>query len=264
VPLLCRFLSNYDSSPAGMQVPWTTPRRMYHPDVTRARRYRIDFVGQVDNRSGYQERWALFHAKNKLPNDGSSIIFTQSQPDQAGPGVPSCPAVPNTELETRAAELHYCHRPGLFPGIVQNLRAHTRYSLFLRGDDEGSDRLVNALSALQIPLVVGARPGATLSSLAWLPFPTLVNWSSLVVHVNRERFMADPAAALEDAMRRHDADEEAEDERQRATVRANPDFLWSVLGSRVHENVLTEANRHAARCRVELSALALSHPRLLE
>jgi len=190
----------------------------------------------------------MFHAKNKLPN-GSSIILTSSSADAVGPGVPACPKlnVSSHELTDRAGELYYC-RGHLDFMSVQRLRADTRFSLFLRGDDEGGDRLVNALAALQAPLMVGARPNLGYSSMDWLPFQSIINWSSLVVPVDYGRFMADPTAALEDVMTRHDADEGAELERQLATVRSFPDFLWSVPGSRVHENVLFEAYRHAPRC----------------
>lgn len=166
-----------------------------------------------------------------------------------GSAIPQCPKVESDQWVRRAGELHYCHVVNrLGPTIAQRIRAETTYSLFLRGDDEGSDRMYNALAALQIPLVVGARPGKghDRGALAWLPFPTVINWTALAVHVPYEDFMADPAAAVDAAIRNS---EHGEERIRRNIVRAYSDFLWSVMGSRVHENILAEVVLHANECR---------------
>lgn len=245
-------MSSYDAYPSSMEVEWNVSEELRFPDITRKRRYRVEFSGQVDRRSGYIERWALFHSPHQLPN-GSSVVFTTTNGKMSN--LPPCPDVGAAQLVKRAGELHYCYiRHGFSYIHTQHLRDMTQYSIFLRGDDEGGDRLINSLVALQIPIVVGARPDSTFSSIDWLPFPVAVNWSSLVLHVDYDRFMADAAAAITAAMDAHDAaGERVELERQRRVIDALPDVVWTVLGSRVHENVLRQAVLYGPRCREFLS-----------
>lgn len=222
------------------------------PDLTRKRRYRVEFGGQVDKRRGYVERWALFHSAHRLPN-GSSVVFTTT--NGAASNLQPCPPVSSAELVERAGELHYCSlHSGFSYTHMQRLRDMTRYAIYLRGDDEGGDRFINSLVAMQIPIVVGARPNSKFSSTDWLPFPVAVNWSSLVLHVDYNRFMANPAAAITAAMDAHDAaGERVELDRQRRVIDALPDVVWTVLGSRVHENVLRQALLYGRHCHEFLS-----------
>ena len=115
----------------------------------------------------------------------------------------------------------------------QNLHAQATYSLVIRGDDQSSDRLVNALAALQVPLLVGD------DMASWLPFRSAVPWGRLLFRIDRAAFLADPPAAVRNLTAAISPSLLAQ---TRRLARAHlPDLLWAVPGSRVHENILRAA-----------------------
>ena len=224
------------------------------PDVTRARPYTIEFMGQLNNKKkdrgvdqpGYPDRWALFHSEHTSPN-GSSLIFTNSP--QAESEVPQCASIKGKELADFGTQLHYCTTNEISRACGQEIRALTTFSLYLAGDDPGGDRLFNALAALQIPIMVGSDEEGGRS---WLPFPAVVDWANITLSVffvffsvARAAFRENPAAAIAQAVA--EGDGQMEDIRRRI-VAYLPDFMWHVLGSRVHENILVEAAACGKRC----------------
>lgn len=216
------------------------------PDVTRARPFTIEFMGQVTNKKkdrgddqpGFPDRWALFHSGHKLPN--GSILITNTA--EAESELPRCSSIAGKELADLGTQLHYCTTPEITRACGQEIRALATYSLYLAGDDPGGDRLFNALAALQIPIMVG---GDEAGGRSWLPFPAVVDWANITLAVARSAFRKNPAAAVAQAV--------AEGEGQMEGIRRRivaylPDFMWHVLGSRVHENILLEAAACGQRC----------------
>ena len=69
------------------------------------------------------------------------------------------------------------------------VRAGAEFSLMLRGDDEASDRLQNAVAALAIPIVVSN------VSRSWFPLRHAIPWDELVVPVDAAAFDTNASAA---------------------------------------------------------------------
>ena len=127
----------------------------------------------------------------------------------------------------------YCVTAEIDRRASQKLHAQATYSLVIRGDDQSSDRLVNALAALQVPLLVGD------DMASWLPFRSAVPWGRLLFRIDRAAFLADPPAAVRNLTAAISPSLLAQ---TRRLARAHlPDLLWAVPGSRVHENILRAA-----------------------
>lgn len=204
----------------GLGEPSIQSQPIPYVDVTARRTINFEFIGAIHNRSWFfKDRWMLFHHASKL--GAGNIIITSSPP--AVSDVRPCEG-PRDEL--------YCHRL-ISRHETQRIRAVARFSIFMRGEDLTSDRLVNALTALQIPVLVGS------DTLSVLPFPFAVPWHRLVVVVHRHVFRADPVAALANATSTL-TDQDIEERRRLITMHL-PDVIWNVLGSRVHENILLAA-----------------------
>ena len=87
---------------------------------------------------------------------------------------------------------------------------------------------MNALAALQVPLLVGD------DMASWLPFRSAVPWGRLLFRIDRAAFLADPPAAV----RNLTAAISPSLAQTRRLARAHlPDLLWAVPGLRVHENI---------------------------
>ena len=192
-------------------------------DVTAKRTIEFEFTGAVHHRSRlFLDRWTLFHHARRL--GAGNFITTQSPPHISY--VRTCSGPDDTLYCFTSLSRHECQR----------VRARARFSIFLRGEDLSSDRLVNSLAALQIPILVG------LDTLSVLPFPFAIPWHRLLLTVRRDAFRADPVAALWNATSAL-TEEDIEEKRRLISIYL-PDLIWNILGSRVHENIL----RAAARC----------------
>ena len=163
--------------------------------------------------------FGFFTSKHKL--GPSNFVVT---PSSSLAGVRRCAG---------ADDRNYCVTVDIDRRASQKLHAQATYSLVLRGDDQSSDRLVNALAALQVPLLVGD------DMASWLPFRSAVPWGRLLFRIDRAAFLADPPAAVRNLTA---AISPALLAQTRRLARAHlPDLLWAVPGSRVHENILRAA-----------------------
>ena len=184
------------------------------------RPYEVEFIGSVESRRpGHADRVGFFTSKHKL--GPSNFVVT---PSSSLAGVRRCAG---------ADDRNYCVTVDIDRRASQKLHAQATYSLVLRGDDQSSDRLVNALAALQVPLLVGD------DMASWLPFRSAVPWGRLLFRIDRAAFLADPPAAVRNLTA---AISPALLAQTRRLARAHlPDLLWAVPGSRVHENILRAA-----------------------
>merc|ERR1719247_3847772 len=65
---------------------------------------------------------------------------------------------------------------------TQRVRENAEFSLMLRGDDQASDRLQNAVASLTIPIVVED------DGMEWLPFKHAIDWEAILLVVKRKAF----------------------------------------------------------------------------
>ena len=152
------------------------PRSMA-PRRRSSRPFHVEFAGQVDNRTGYRDRYHFFHHDERIRN--GSWITTSAPMERSGMRLCNA-SIPHDRL--------YCvikvTREEMFA-----VRARGRYSLMLRGDDETSDRVQNAMMALAVPVVLGQIP-------LWLPFHFAVPWHKMIANVSAAAFHSHPAATL--------------------------------------------------------------------
>ena len=154
-----------------------------------------------------------------LGKDGWPV--NETQPPECGPG-----------------DHYYC--VGRFShSELHAVRAGAEFSLMLRGDDESSDRLQNAVAALAIPIVV-----SNVSQL--VPAAPRDPQDELVVPVDAAAFDTNASAAAAAAM-------DAVTPEQRARLRerlyaTRRDLLFSVEGSRAAERQLQAAMLEPTNC----------------
>ena len=191
-----------------------------------------------------RDRWKLLHSRGLDPH--RVVLTTSSGVALDARGAPAeadcdkhppCAALP---LCTEG-ELAYCKARLARPAAAA-VRASSEFSLMLRGDDETSDRLENAVAALAIPVVVEDVP------LAWLPLRHKVKWDELLVKVPRAAFDANASAAVAAAL---DAVPPWRRRRMREKMEAlRPHLLWTVPRSDKAPLMLQAALQETAQCGV--------------
>ncbi|KNC87297.1 hypothetical protein SARC_00578 [Sphaeroforma arctica JP610] len=190
------------------------------------RKYFIEFAGQVDGRSGYAHRMALFNSTGDI-QDAVIITSTKSVEDVA-----AC----------EKDSLDRCMKI-LSPRQMSAIREQSNFSLAFRGDTLGGDRFQNAMSAGAIPVTVVKN--AT-TDLQWVPFPHIIPWNKLVITIPEEDWMLDPVGCI-NQLRSIPHTEILE--RQALLAYYRPDFDWAVPNTRYHENILIESvNAPCAAC----------------
>ena len=197
------------------------------PSLAAARPHLVEFVGSYYLRATHRDRRRFLHERPdaRLPRSSLPVVVTPSR-------LPSLPLNKSLPLCRGPTDYYYCRRE-LPVAETARLRAQSEFALYMRGDDESSDRLQNAFTMLQIPLVVGA------ANARWLPFPSAIPWERIVLTVPQEAFDRRPAEAVLSAIATLSPAERA---RRRQLMHAHlPDLLWTVDGSRVADNFLREA-----------------------
>jgi len=239
------FVTDFDL--AASSAPWhrasrvrvsQPPRRISVPSISAPRPYLLEFSSGYRPAHPYRDRKQFLHAATRL--DNRSIVITPSFNPQ-----PELPANRSVLPWCKGSyhHYHYCVlRRGLSASQMLRLRTRAHFSLFMRGDDESSDRIQNAFSMLQIPLIVGEK------NVNWLPFPSAIPWRRIVKVVPQAAFERDPTQAVADAA---DAVSPEDRNRRRELMQKHlPDLLWTARDSRAATNFLREvaAARHA-NCR---------------
>lgn len=185
----------------------------------------MEFVGQADSRGAYHDRVHLLSSRPRLPNT-SVIVSPDSHDHRLNSHLPPC-------NRSGALSRHYCR--GTIPHAeVTRLRLEADFSLMLRGDEPSSDRLQNALAALQVVLIVGE------ANVGWLPFGHAVPWRRIVRVVPQAAFDRAPTRAVMQVVRDAARGGTLFELRQRIHSHL-PDLLFGVQGSRIAENFVREA-----------------------
>jgi hypothetical protein len=189
--------------------------------------YSVNMVGQVDERSAYQDRLSLFQSKGFIPS----------------------PYIVSSKVDTNKvhAQLRHCNGTDDFDRCItppghptysetQHSQELSNYTLCLRGDTLGSDRWINGMVAGTALIQVADDED---SALGWLPFPEAVPWKDIVITIPRDSYRRDPAAAI-----RRVLDETSEQkllELQQLSLQYAADVDWTAHNSRALENLLIEA-----------------------
>ena len=224
------------------------------PELDAPKPYLVEFAGQVFNpksgrwRENFRHRWNLFHTSGLDRNRSFITTYTPRKLDENNPrekralrmlGKDGWPVNETQPPECGPGDHYYC--VGRFShSELHAVRAGAEFSLMLRGDDESSDRLQNAVAALAIPIVVSN------VSRSWFPLPHAIPWDELVVPVDAAAFDANASAAAAAAI-------DAVTPEQRARLRerlyaTRRDLLFSVEGSRAAERQLQAAMLEPTNC----------------
>ena len=210
------------------KLPNTPTEDGLETDIHVPRQYELEFVGQVDNRTGYSDRWKFLHSRGHM--NFHSRWFVMSPTDVSLSNISQC-------TNTRHVGT-YCGGVWQDYAETQRIRESSEFSLMLRGDDQASDRLQNAVAALTIPIIVEDN-GMGGGGFEWLPFSHAINWDDIIVVVKRKAFNANASAAVLQAI--GSLSEAQRAAKRQAMLEARREFLWDYPGSRVHERILQAA-----------------------
>ena len=198
------------------------PKRKLPDDIRAPRKFALEFVGQLDNRTGYSDRWKFMHSRGHM---NLSRWYVMSPSDVSVSNLSQC-------SETRHVG-SFCGGAWNDYAETQRIREDSEFSLMLRGDDQASDRLQNAVASLTIPIIVED------DGMEWLPFAHAINWDDILVVVKRGAFDANASGAVMDAI--WSLSEEQRVAKRQAMLEARREFLWDYPDSRVHERILQAA-----------------------
>ena len=209
---------------------WDATMSLPDPSNSTRRAYKLEFlefIGGARSKEGFTDRQTFLRSLDDFDAIGAQW-FVAIQGESEAEATKA-----TTGALSTVARLEYAD--------AQALRADSEFSLMLRGDDQTSDRLQNAVASLTIPIVVEG------DSMNWLPFPHVVDWNSILVVVPRDAFEENATAALLHAMQELSEDERVA--RRRAMSAARKEFLWTLASdSRVHERMLQAALLETADC----------------
>ena len=200
-------------------------------DIHAPRKYALEFVGQLDNRSGYSDRWKFMHSRGRM-NLSRWYVMSPSSVDVSN--LTQCRVLSDPKLAKLSRHVgSFCGGAWNDYAETQQIREDSEFSLMLRGDDQASDRLQNAVASLTIPIVIED------DGMEWLPFSHAIKWDDILLVVKRKAFDANASGAVMDAI--WTLDEEQRAARRQTMLEARREFLWDYPGSRVHERILQAA-----------------------
>jgi hypothetical protein len=198
------------------------PHRKLPDDIHAKRQYALEFVGQLDNRTGYSDRWKFMHSRGRM---NLSRWYVMSPTNVSLSNLSQCNATRHVGSFCGGAWNDYAE--------TQRIRESSEFSLMLRGDDQASDRLQNAVAALTIPIIIED------DGMEWLPFSHAIKWDEILVVIKRKAFDANASGSVMDAIWTLSEEERAA--KRQSMLKARREFLWDYPGSRVHENILQAA-----------------------
>ena len=198
--------------------------------------YSVNFVGQFDERPGYQERVALFTSPKTQQIPSPFIIAPEREQGlmEKGFKMRSCQSHQDTDI---------CISQDNFPSRIDTQKAleKSNFTLLLRGDSFGGDRWSQAMTAgtALIQVLDGEE------TWDWLPFPCAIPWKDIVLSIPRDKFMKDPNKSVIELI--SSVTEERLLELQQLSIHYSTDIDWTAYNSRVLENLLRES--YYIRCR---------------
>lgn len=234
-------------------------------DSDAQRRYFVEFSGRVKTTSSFRDRLALFRSRTTKLN-GSAFIITprhssshlNMKPLASLPqfdSVQQCNEAPltsilamktivsRTALKAHGPNITFdrCVTNTRLPRhLTQSIREHSIFSLVLRGDTHGSDRLQNSIAAGAIPVGVGDDFD---DAFGWAPFQRIVDYAGMCVFIKRSEFWKDAAKAINTL---RELPQEVLAKKRRLLRHHRADLDWVAKGARVTDNMLYEAA--ACRC----------------
>jgi hypothetical protein len=235
------------------------------PNPTRPaseRIYSIHMVGGFDSRWAYRDRLLLFQSGGGSTLPANPYIIAKENKQhlnslwwwQRRRPIRFC----NTTIAQNIDDNHsphpttnnnYCEIPGgdydrcivdaklSCPdrGVTQRAAEWSNFTLLLRGDTLGGDRLINAMAAGTALIFVVEDD----RDLEWMPFPQVVPWNDLILKIYRRDFVQDPARCLRRTVEGTSPRRLQElQDLSRAYVAA---LDWTATGSRTLENMIYEA-----------------------
>uniref|UniRef100_A0A0G4H1R6 Exostosin GT47 domain-containing protein n=1 Tax=Chromera velia CCMP2878 TaxID=1169474 RepID=A0A0G4H1R6_9ALVE len=212
------------------------------PSNQKEKRFLVEFGGQVKRKDGYEDRLALFNSTGEIPK--SYIVMVDDwEREGKRAHVRACRGPDDTDR---------CRRGRVSLQEFTEIREHSRFSLFLRGDEPLSDRLFNAFAS-QVPVVAvfdesgdGLTPGGEEEKYGWggdlfsgwLPFPDIIPWKDLLIVIDGKTFREDPAGALRSL---ESIPQEQLEKLQKQMKKYRPDIDIGVFNTRVASNLLRTA-----------------------
>lgn len=200
------------------------------------RAYPVWFAGQVDARSGYADRRALFEADDSIP--GAFIVspFKANRKIRSikGPSIRNCASDLGTDrcaTSTRYGETE-----------TQAVIESSNYTLAFRGDTVGSQRFFDGMAggAALIAIV------HNMSDLDWLPYQSVAPWQTFITTIPRSKYREDPVAAINGVIKAHSPQVLAK--LQELGRYYTADIDWAAHMPRAPDNFLKEA------CNISCSA----------
>ncbi len=205
----------------------------------------VEFIGSVDTRSAYEDRYLLFDNSTSFytTHFDHPVWITTPTPVKtkifAGPKIENCKN--NTNL------MSYIHNPTLVGSLFdrcrieltrhesQVIREKAKFSLCFRGDTLGSDRWYNAFLSGTIIVAVGKSLEEVVS---WTPFQDVIPWKDIIVFIPLNQFNTNPVAAINQlaTLSRHEI------EKRLALMKKHAaDISFIAPNSRVVENIINAA-----------------------
>ena len=201
----------------------------------------MNMIGQVDTRSGYRDRKALFESIGSIPgsyiavSDGYGIFNSKTYPKQSTSDRIFCNKVRKCTSDTDRDRCVVVKPSILDRKQVTDVMQNSNFTLCLRGDTLGSDRWINAMVSGTALITVGT----SVADLNWLPFPDVVPWKEMVIIIPRAEFYRDPVASLCKIIQGTSLSRLVE--LQNMSRYYADDLDWSGSNSRVVNNLIKEA-----------------------
>eukprot|EP01040_Poterioochromonas_malhamensis_P005639 gene5639-6059_t len=163
----------------------------------------VEFIGSVDTRAAYQDRYLLFNNSTPLFTSrfDHPVWITTSTSVKAkpffGPHIKNC--------DNNANIMTYIHNTTVFENVFdrcrievtrhesQVIRENARFSLCFHGDTLGSDRWFNAFLSGTIIAAVGESVEEVVS---WTPFQDVIPWEDVIVFILQREFHKNPIATI--------------------------------------------------------------------
>ena len=180
-------------------------------------------MGNSDDLPRYRDRKMLLLSTGRV--DDAFILTNNDEKPYRACGVNDTDRC----AETRQEVVHRAH--------TQSVREKTNFSLNLRGDTPGTDRIANALHACSIPVGIEPDDDAP-NAYFWLPYQDIVPWKDIIVTLPRKSYDQDPAKTVNSLRDLNDTDIQ---NRLHLIDCYRPDLLWTIRNSRKAENLIRQA-----------------------